>query len=311
MLLKRLASAFLLIPIALFSIIAAHHLVYMSFIALISILLNYELLTFRKTIQHTSKVFTYIFILIIYFLKYCNLFQPTWLSFVSYFSMSDYIIFIIIFQIFTVSIHYIFNKSFKHSLNNIAFTTLILMYTGVITSYAIDIKYIHLIVERYQALDQTIDIHHGVKYIGMYYMLFFILICWGYDTGAYFAGKYLGKVKLGLSASPKKSWAGIVGGLLFSTIAYGIVYKSIHYYHESAVSYTLFGNKPIWYGLMFTLLLAIVCQLGDLVVSVFKRSVNRKHSSNIIAGHGGVLDRLDSTIPTLFVGYLLLRLGII
>lgn len=117
----------------------------------------------------------------------------------------------------------------------------------------------------------------------------FILI-WSNDTFAYLTGRLIGKHKLFERISPKKTWEGFTGGILFSVIA-GLV-----------LAYFLDWSYPkmIAYGLI----VGIFGTAGDLVESMLKRSVDIKDSGNILPGHGGILDRFDAVlfvVPIIFV----------
>jgi phosphatidate cytidylyltransferase len=120
----------------------------------------------------------------------------------------------------------------------------------------------------------------------------FILI-WTNDTFAYIVGKSIGKNKLFESISPKKTIEGFIGGVVFAIIASIIIAK---YYVE----------MPIFGWIISALMVGVFGTIGDLVESKFKRVANVKDSGNIMPGHGGMLDRLDSVIfvaPFLFLLY--------
>ena len=118
-------------------------------------------------------------------------------------------------------------------------------------------------------------------------MMLFLLI-WGADAGAYFAGRAFGKAKLAPDVSPGKSWAGVYGGL-----ATGVVI---------AVLMSLLYGWPDLLSARGVLLLSacvlvvLVSVLGDLAISMFKRPRGVKDSSNLLPGHGGFLDRIDSLL---------------
>ena len=95
----------------------------------------------------------------------------------------------------------------------------------------------------------------------------------------------LGSHKLLESVSPKKTWEGMIGGTIF-----GVLISST-FYHV-----VVDPNLPIYVLLIITTFLSIIGQFGDLVFSAIKRYYNKKDFSNIMPGHGGVLDRLDSII---------------
>jgi phosphatidate cytidylyltransferase len=110
-----------------------------------------------------------------------------------------------------------------------------------------------------------------------------LFILWASDTGAYFAGTFLGKRKLFERISPKKSWEGFIGGALLALIfAYGLA----QYFHTLTLLQWMIVGIIIIIGGTF----------GDLVESLLKRSIEIKDSSNSIPGHGGFLDRFDGLL---------------
>lgn len=113
---------------------------------------------------------------------------------------------------------------------------------------------------------------------------FFFLVLMGSDSGAYYIGRALGKHKLAPSISPGKTWEGAVGGvvtaLAMATLAH----------------YWFFRELPLKWTLPLALAMSIVGILGDLVESALKRSASAKDAANILPGHGGLLDRLDSLL---------------
>ncbi len=131
--------------------------------------------------------------------------------------------------------------------------------------------------------------HLNGNYQGMVLISLFILI-WSSDTFAYLCGRTFGKHKLFEKISPKKTWEGFIGGAIL-TVGSGIVL----YYTTDITS---LSN---W--ILFALLAVIFGSIGDLIESMFKRSIGIKDSGNIIPGHGGILDRMDSFIVALPVIY--------
>lgn len=125
--------------------------------------------------------------------------------------------------------------------------------------------------------------------------IFFIL--WSYDTGAYLIGIKWGKFKLFERISPNKSWAGVLGGTCVALIV-GII-NSILFHVINIIG---------WEGIAVIIIASGT--FGDLVESMFKRSLGIKDSGNILPGHGGVLDRLDSlifSVPFIFAWLLVLN----
>ncbi|TDQ17495.1 phosphatidate cytidylyltransferase [Algoriphagus boseongensis] len=110
-----------------------------------------------------------------------------------------------------------------------------------------------------------------------------LLILWASDTGAYFAGTRFGKTKLFERVSPKKSWEGFLGGA-FSAIAVAFVISQ--YFHVIAD----------WKWLVIAGIIIIAGTYGDLIESLFKRSIEIKDSGNGLPGHGGFMDRFDGLL---------------
>ena len=116
--------------------------------------------------------------------------------------------------------------------------------------------------------------------LGIEYMLFTMLIVWVADGGAYFAGKQFGRVKLAPAVSPGKTWEGVIGGLLLVAAL--------------AVGVSVWRDLDIGVFVPFCLAVAALSVVGDLTVSMFKRTAGVKDSGSLFPGHGGILDRIDS-----------------
>jgi phosphatidate cytidylyltransferase len=126
--------------------------------------------------------------------------------------------------------------------------------------------------------------------------VFLALFCtFGSDTAAFFIGKAFGKHKLAPSISPGKTWEGAVGGLI------GAVIVSLFFLLPTPLS--LATKLEWWQALILGILVSAFGQLGDLVESLLKRNAGAKDSGNLLPGHGGVLDRMDSIIFTVVVVY--------
>ncbi|MDE5967672.1 MAG: phosphatidate cytidylyltransferase [Muribaculaceae bacterium] len=118
-------------------------------------------------------------------------------------------------------------------------------------------------------------------------VLALLIFIWINDTGAYCVGSLIGKHRLFERISPKKSWEGFFGGLAFVLGAAAVM----HYCFP-----TWYGQYTIGRMLLIAALTAIFATLGDLAESLIKRSAGVKDSGNLIPGHGGILDRIDSLL---------------
>ena len=137
---------------------------------------------------------------------------------------------------------------------------------------------------------------------GWYYMVIGLFAPWGTDTFAYFTGVTLGKHKIVPHISPKKTWEGCIGGSIFCAICV-TVYCCLVIYRidEIAIGIVPYAVLTFFLGL----LISVMSQLGDWFCSVIKRRTGIKDFSNLFPGHGGMLDRFDSTFFTLPVALLL------
>ena len=110
-----------------------------------------------------------------------------------------------------------------------------------------------------------------------------LFILWASDTGAYFAGTYLGKRKLFERISPKKSWEGFIGGAILALVfAYGLA--------------QFFHSLTVYQWMIIGVIIIVGGTFGDLVESLLKRSIEIKDSGSSLPGHGGFLDRFDGLL---------------
>lgn len=135
--------------------------------------------------------------------------------------------------------------------------------------------------------------------LGMWWVLLVLPATWFADTGAYFMGTRFGKHKLSPLLSPKKTWEGYIGGILWGVAGGALL----------AWLWQLLGADPatmtIGRGLVVGLVMSIFPTLGDLGESMIKRQVGVKDSGHLLPGHGGFFDRIDSWLWTAVLGYYL------
>jgi phosphatidate cytidylyltransferase len=115
------------------------------------------------------------------------------------------------------------------------------------------------------------------------------------DIGGYVAGVLFGKHLMVPAISPKKSWEGLGGSLLFGITA-------------SVLTVTFLLDKPAWVGMPLGLMLVITGVLGDLVESQVKRDLGIKDMGTLLPGHGGIMDRIDAMLPSAVAGWIVLTL---
>ncbi|TEW56698.1 phosphatidate cytidylyltransferase [Psychromonas sp. RZ22] len=129
---------------------------------------------------------------------------------------------------------------------------------------------------------RSVNMHHEF-YFGAQLLMYVFLLVWAADTGAYFAGRQFGKHKLAPNVSPGKTIEGLVGGLVCAMI--------VAYFASDFFAIT---DDKLGVFFVASLITTLVSALGDLTESIFKREAGLKDSSNLLPGHGGILDRVDS-----------------
>ena len=130
---------------------------------------------------------------------------------------------------------------------------------------------------------------------GSFLTITLLLGVWASDIGAYFSGKLIGGSKLAPKISPNKTWAGFIGGTLASALALlAMDYFAPSLGQMSGQTFLPFATLPMAFviGACFT----IFGQIGDLLISSYKRRVGVKDTGTLIPGHGGILDRIDSLL---------------
>lgn len=135
---------------------------------------------------------------------------------------------------------------------------------------------------------------HGAGGQGPYWVLYLLTLIWVADSSAYFGGRRFGKHKLAPEVSPGKSWEGVISALLVTAI----------YAVAIGQWFGLSGNQWLFF-VVLSVITVVFSIIGDLAESMFKRHAGIKDSGNILPGHGGVLDRIDSVTaaaPVFLVG---------
>ncbi|HEV2884513.1 MAG TPA: phosphatidate cytidylyltransferase [Pyrinomonadaceae bacterium] len=130
-----------------------------------------------------------------------------------------------------------------------------------------------------------VAVRNGFEHqLAAHLLSFFFLVLMGADTGAYYLGRAIGKHKLAPGISPGKTWEGVFGGIvagaMFAVLAH----------------YWFFSELPLKWAVPLAVTMVVLGILGDLTESALKRGVGAKDTANILPGHGGILDRLDSLL---------------
>ena len=149
--------------------------------------------------------------------------------------------------------------------------------------------------------------------VGINFLLSVMTLVWMADIAAYFAGRTLGlrftRSKLAPSISPGKSWEGVWGGVAgVLVLAACWVVADARLQAPVASLYTRLASQGWWLLVLGALFMAAMSVVGDLIESLIKRSAGVKDSSNLLPGHGGVLDRVDALLPTLPLAMMLMTL---
>jgi phosphatidate cytidylyltransferase len=173
-----------------------------------------------------------------------------------------------LFSIFIIELY----RKKENPFGNIAFTLLGIIYVVLPFSLICTLPFGEIYLE---------DVQTYIYTPGTIIGLLFIL--WSSDTGAYLSGKAFGKHKLFERISPGKTWEGTIGGGILSIVVAYIV--SLYFTELRMIDW-----------IVIAVIIVVAGNLGDLVQSLFKRSVGVKDSGNILPGHGGILDRFDSLI---------------
>ncbi len=139
----------------------------------------------------------------------------------------------------------------------------------------------------------------NVFVIDKYFFLIILMICVFSDIGGYIFGKTFGGKKL-TKISPRKTISGSIGSFVLSYIGFFVIYL---YFGD-----LLFVRLQIEALVFIPFFISLICQLGDLFISYYKRRAKIKNTGNLIPGHGGLLDRIDGSIFALPIGFIIISL---
>jgi phosphatidate cytidylyltransferase len=179
-------------------------------------------------------------------------------------TVAFFLIFVLITQMFR------FQADFSKMLTGVGVTVLGVLYVAFLGGFLISTRV---------GFENTLVPHLSTKLL-----VFYFLVTFGADSGAYYAGRALGKHKLLPKVSPGKTWEGVAGGVVLSSV------------FALLASFTFFPELPFKFSIPLAIVMTAFGILGDLAESAIKRGANVKDAASILPGHGGLLDRLDSLL---------------
>ena len=276
--LKRVLSAVIFIPIFFVTLFyeGLNSVLFSVIVLIIGLTSTYEMYLIGKVKGVKINIYLLlIFIFLIIVGGYLHVTYHEWFVTVSskvYNYLLDPTRLIILFAIIILALE-VYRKDFSSSLERIGLSLIILVYCGFFVSLIIT-----------------------VKLANPFYLLYLISICWLGDTFAYFGGREFGKHKLNLPVSPNKTLEGYLIGIFFGTGLTVLLFWYLLPSLDLLNGFDRFFAIKWYYAIIITLVFSILAFAGDLIESVFKRSSGVKDSTNIIPGHGGVLDVFDSLI---------------
>ena len=157
----------------------------------------------------------------------------------------------------------------------------------------------------YVALPLGMLVQLRQQWAGAFYLLYLLLVVWAGDIFAYFVGRSIGRHLMAPRISPKKTWEGAAASLLASVVVGWLLFHNAAPLSEALLRAGLIERKDGLFGLeqpamgpviVLTVILNVAAQLGDLVESLIKRGAGVKDSGAILPGHGGMLDRIDALL---------------
>lgn len=169
-----------------------------------------------------------------------------------------------------------YEKGRDHAGTDFAITISGILYFGFVGSYLLSLRYLPE---------------------GEWWLLLVLTAVWLADGGAYLIGSRWGRHKLSRRLSPKKSWEGYLAGIVFGVVGAPLLVLLFTLWLKPGTTVT-----PLW-GVIIGLVMGIVPTLGDLGESMFKRQAGVKDSSNLLPGHGGFFDRIDSWLWAAVIGF--------
>lgn len=270
---KRLLSAVVAIPLGLLMLYINSKILYVSAFSVLGVMAVYEVLLATKYVQ--NKVLSVFALVFAFAVPYMFCFQGTRENIIM-------LSFAFVIGLFCIML-------FMHDKVSFAQVTLV----GFIV-VCVPLSFISM-----EFLWELAGEH------GMFCILYVLAVTWLSDAGAYFVGSSIGKHKMAPKISPKKTWEGFFGGVVFAG-----VFAALLCYGYKFVMKSLFETS-VQMDIKFLVVTGLLCSalgvLGDLSASIIKRECSVKDFGNIMPGHGGVLDRFDSILFAAPFVYLLFQ----
>lgn len=264
MLIQRILTAIVLIPLVIIALFFAPLSIFSYLIIAVCALATWEWSHFLGMVEKTQKAIFMVLIISLLTLLYLI---PIDLSLKG--KLYTYIICLsIVWWLIALLLVISYPQSAKYWSKSILIKLLFALFT---------------LIPFYISMLELRSINYDIdRYTGAVWLLYVFVLVWATDTGAYFAGRAIGKHKLAVKVSPGKTIEGFIGGVSLAILVCLLVYLTGYF----AISFINF--------LISSLLAILVSVLGDLTESMFKREAGIKDSGNLIPGHGGILDRIDS-----------------
>lgn len=264
MLIQRILTAIVLIPLVIIALFFAPLSIFSYLIVAVCALATWEWSHFLGMVEKTQKAIFMVLIISLLTLLYLI---PIDLSLKG--KLYTYIICLsIVWWLIALLLVISYPQSAKYWSKSILIKLLFALFT---------------LIPFYISMLELRSINYDIdRYTGAVWLLYVFVLVWATDTGAYFAGRAIGKHKLAVKVSPGKTIEGFIGGVSLAILVCILVYLTGYF----AISFINF--------LISSLLAILVSVLGDLTESMFKREAGIKDSGNLIPGHGGILDRIDS-----------------
>jgi phosphatidate cytidylyltransferase len=282
-LLKRIATAVVLIPIVMLLVLRAPVPVLTVFAAAVALVTVQEFLKLTESYGvHPLRLPTYIFVgLLFLLLAACAAAETPQLS----------------------ALRFVLGLGFACAIAPFIFLTITMRRVQISGAYPAAAASAFAFV--YVAVPMAMLVQLRQQWAGAFWLLYLLLVVWAGDIFAYFVGRSVGRHLMAPRISPKKTWEGAAASLAASLVVGSLLFT----YALPISSFLLrlrlierrdglFGlEKPeLWPIIILTIALNVAAQLGDLVESLIKRGAGVKDSGNILPGHGGMLDRIDALL---------------